>query len=213
MVNNKRNAKFAERQWYKTFALHFGVISGFLTILGLIYGIISYHQTVKPLVDEKNLKEQIKYLDKKNNDLDYNNIILTKQKSILEKDLDKLEKKKDNLENDLQKKEEKLIELQDEIIMANADAYMSPIYNDFLFKSIYLDDSNLNIKEVTLNKLQELSSESGISETQSKTLHILRDFTNEELNKSSDYNDLLNYRIYIFTQQLNEKGIYLDEKE
>ncbi|RST76167.1 hypothetical protein D4T97_005125 [Siminovitchia acidinfaciens] len=208
----KGRKKLIEQKWYRDWSVHFSYIFGVLTIIGLVYGIVSYHQTVKPLVDEKKLKGQVARLEEQNNELNNHNDFLLGEKSNLEKDLSKLEKRKIALENELQNKEEHLLEMQDEIIIANADAYMSPIFHNLLYNSVTSGDINQNVKDITLEKLNELSSSLDITKTQRATLDTLTKFVNEELDQNSDYNDLLGYRVYIYEQKLKDMG-FVEDKE
>ncbi|MFD1173241.1 hypothetical protein [Oceanobacillus picturae] len=205
--NKKARKKLIDRKWYSDWSTHFGYISGLLTIIGLVYGVISYHQTVKPLVDEKKLSEQIAELEVQNNDINDENLFLSETKTNLNKELLKLELKKENLENELQSKEGQLLKLQDEVHMANADAYMTPIIYEFLYSSVFSGENEKSVKKETLEELSKLSNDTSITVSQRSTLNTLINFVNEKLNQNSNYDDLLDYRVYIYDQKLKEMGI------
>lgn len=199
-----KNNKWEQfKQYYYSFSVHFGYICGVLTIIGLIYGIVSYNQTVKPLVDEKKLKEQISMLEENTKSLLKTNESLDKVKSELEAELSNLQHRKSEVEVELQANEEHLKKLQDEVIMANADGFMAPIINDFLFDYVYPNGSNNNLKEKTLEKLDKLMSSSN-TETQNKTINLLKAYVNEEIDQSSKFSELYGYKVYITSQQLKK---------
>ncbi|REK69420.1 hypothetical protein [Paenibacillus paeoniae] len=198
--------KLVERQWYQNFAIHFSVFAGVITLFGLIIAVFSYYQTVKPVIDELKLKQQVVSLSDENDNLLYTNDIIKEEMATLEKELSVLNSRRENLEIELQKKEELLSQMQDEIIMANADAYMSPIITELLYNSVISKENEQNIKEITLEKLYKIEKVSSISESQSKALDLLLEFVNTNINNYSEYNDLLGYRVYIFEQKLKDMG-------
>lgn len=208
----KKRTPLIEKERYLNFATHVSVWSGFLTVIGLGYGILSYHQTVKPLVDEKKLKEQVGMLENHNEQLINDKVILSEEKSKIETDLAELQKKRDEIQKELQVKDEELSKKEDEIIMANAGNYITPIIYEYMYSSVY-NETNQNVKETTLAKLQELLSDTNMNESQKKSINILVDFVNEELDESSDYSDLLGYRVYIYDRKLKDMGVIQQKVE
>lgn len=198
----EKRRRLIEFEWYKEWSVHLGYICGILTVIGLVYGIVSYHQTVKPLVDEKKLKTEIEELEVQNSDLIGENLLLGETKDDLNKELSDLVTKRDHLEGELQNKEEQLDKLAEEVNIANADAFMTPIIYSFLLSSVYPSEYKVNIKEETLKELAELSENTSLTNSQENTLNSLINFVNEEISPDSTYNDLLRYRIYFFEQNL-----------
>ncbi|MFG6494365.1 hypothetical protein P8610_03350 [Fictibacillus sp. UD] len=197
---NKQKKKLIDQEWYRNSVTHFSVISGFLTVIGLVYGIISYHQTVKPLVDEKKLKGEIETLETHNNQLTDQTNDLKLTKTNLQNDLTELQTKKEKTQGQLEDKEKQLLDMQNEMIMAHADAYMSPIIYDLLYRSARSE--KLNVKEMTLEELDNKLKNSADSKTQKDVINLLKKFTNENIKKDSDFSQLFNYKLYIYEHKL-----------
>lgn len=205
MKKCKRRGKLIEREKYKNFAVHFGIISGILTIIGLLYGIISYYQTVKPYIDEKKLKTEIinleenkKVLLNENKKLVSNNENLISEKVILEKDL--LDKKEyiKKIEGEISIKEEQYGELENIAALSFANDMMQPIVY-----SAALSDGKKDIQSMALERLEKQKTYYD-SEIQLEVLNMLISFVKTEITKNSSAEDLNNYITYIYQEFIFE---------
>lgn len=156
-----------------------------------------YHQTVKPLVDDKKLKEQIAHLQIQTGNLISTNELLSQEKLNIERSLESLNLRRETLEEDLQNKEKKLLNLKDEVITANAYAIMSPIISNLMYSHTFNSGvEHENVRDETLKELNNKLNDN-ISETQRETIDILKEYVDEKIDDYSFYSDLFGYRVYI----------------
>lgn len=185
---------FADNDKYKKFAVHFGVISGLLTIIGLAYGLLSYYQTVKPLIDLDKLETEI-------DELTSQKVIITSELSKLKEELSytkeelvDYKEQKNELESKFSTLETNYKELQSETYIAYADKIMFDIIRQVIDDEIY--GNKLDMKTTVLEELDKSKIYSS-TENEMYIISLLEEFVTENIKSNSTTNDLIGYITFI----------------
>lgn len=189
--------KFYQQEWYKDFAIHFGYICGLLTIVGLIYGIVSYHQTVAPVINKEKLNKEISILTIEKETLSSEKEKLIEQKQLLEEEKKNLVKKNEELENENKDNNDILKDLEYETYLVNTELIMGSIVNSAIQDYTSYNKTERNQKKEALEELNSLLTAENITKSEKEAIHVLIAFVNENIDKDSTYKDLLDYYMYV----------------
>ena len=209
-MKKEKRTKLANKEGYRVFSMHFGVFCGVLTILGLAIGIYSYYKTIKPVLDFENLKIEVSLLGKEKDELSGKIITLNWENTVLQKETNILEAKSEQLTSDLAERENLLTELEDEVLYAQADAYMSPIIYRSIMNSVYISEDEVTVKDFALEELNGYS-ERELSKNKEKVLILLKQFIEDEITSTSNHTDLLGYHVYMIESKYKEMDINLNK--
>ncbi|MCR2820589.1 hypothetical protein [Lederbergia panacisoli] len=193
----KRNKRCTSSISYERFALHFGVVCGCITILGLGLAIITYFHTLKPHLIFANLKKETILLQEKNKNLENKNLSLAEEKAFYLKEISELEKQRNNLMDDYQETKSNLAKMDVELLDANAAKIMMPLVNAIIYKQAFFNEP-IDVKSLANSAIDNyVKDSSSLSENEKVVVEKLKQFIDEKINSSSDSIDLLEYMTYI----------------
>lgn len=190
----------AENDKYKKFAAHFGVISGLLTIIGLAYGLLSYYQTVKPLIDLDKLESQVDELTSQKSIITSEILKLREELSYTKEELDDNKEQKFELESKLASLETNYNELQSETYNVYADKIMFDIIRPIIDDEI--SGKKIDMKLTVLDELDK-NKTSASTENELYIISLLEEFVKENIKSDSTTNDLIRY-IFFISPRINK---------
>lgn len=177
---------YCKNMTWTIFARDFGILCGFLTVVGLYYGIISYHQTVKPEYDFRNLRAEVAELKEEKEILEGEVDYYTRSIKVLEQE---------NLAiiNENTEAKEELLELTTSIDQMGIELLDTNFYN-YVNKIVINNRSSYEDENAYVNVekfIEQEKERSSVTESQKRAIDIIEMYLKENLNETSNYDDFM----------------------